>query len=1833
MQPTRFPTVWVLLLLVFLSPALGLTAEPTTPHVAQFTPQGTVKGVRQVSARFSEPMIPLGDPRTVVDPFEITCPEPGTSRWVDSHNWVYDFTRDLPGGLCCTFRLRAGLKSLAGKPVLSTVEGAIAGQQEFVFSTGGPAIQSHRPYERIEEDQVFVLILDAEPAEASVLEHVSFSVQGIPERIGIRLLTGEERQAILRTLSPWELPPGAPVVLLQARQRFPNKAKVSLVWGAGITSTSGVATDQDQVLAFEVREAFTADFHCQRENPEAACLPVTSMRINFSAPVPAEQARQVVLTGPGAQRWSPAQQGEETQFVSSVSFQGPFPEESTFRVEILRELKDESDRPLLNADKFPLTVKTGPFPPLAKFSARFGIVESKADPTLPVTLRNLEPEVQSKILRLGKAPPSGAAEHVQELWTQVQAHLWRIPPQRPEEILPWLRKVAVAKRDASVFDPPVGARHAVPLPRDAENHPVKTFALPKPQGAQAFEVVGIPLESPGLYIVELESARLGAALLGKPQPMYVPTAALVTNLAVHFKWGRDASLIWVTTLDEARPVPGAWVAVQDCQGTVLWKGETDKQGMARVGPLPAEGALQRCSWPDAAFDNFYDFLQIQALRFLSGGLFITAQTASDVSFVHSSWNDGIESWRFEVPEENYAGPVVAHTVFDRSLFRAGETVHMKHLLRVQTLLGFSPASIEERPTLVSIRHTGSDEKYEFPVQWQGAGVAENTWPIPKEAKLGLYQVVLTRPQVKSELVGPIRSEAETRELVLEEREWTSGEFRVEEFRVPLMKGTIQPPADPQIAVTEIPVDLSVQYLAGGGAGNLPVILRAQVRPREAPPFELFQSFVFANGVVKEGMTRRSPYGEGEEGGPTDAAGKPAVHQRTELQLDATGTARTAITNLPKTGAVQEVLTELEFRDPNGEVQTVAATTPLWPAKWLVGIKPDSWTASQENLTARVAVTDITGRPVAGAAVQVDLLERKNYSHRKRLVGGFYAYEHVEEVRRVGELCRGKTNAKGILPCAGKSPVDGNLVLQASLTDDAGNTTATYGEVWVVGAQRWWFQTQDSDRIDLLAERPRYEPGETARLQVRMPFPAATALVAVEREGGVLEAFVVPLAGNEPVIEVPIKDYYAPNVFISALVVRGRVSEVQPTALVDLGKPAFKLGIAEVRVGWRTHELKVTVTPNQEVYRVREKAAVKIAARTADGTPLPPNSEVAVAAVDEGLLELLPNKSWNLLEAMMGRRSYGVENATAQMQVVGKRHYGRKALPQGGGGGRQNTRELFDTLLLWQGRVALDARGEASVEVPLNDSLTSFRIVAVATVGVDQFGTGSTTIRSTQDLMVLPGIAPLARAGDQFRAEVTVRNTTNRVMDVVVKGWIRGLTGGGVEMMEMSLASQPVQLSPGEAKASGWDVLAPANFETLRYIIEASEPGGAQDLLEVTQRVQPAIPERTVQATLFRWEGEVRQPVERPADAIPGRGGVQVIAVPALTSLGGVRDWMRRYPYTCLEQKVSRAIALRDEQLWKEVTAALPSHLDGDGLLKYFPTIEQGSEVLTAYVLAISHEAGWALPAEVQGRIENGLQGFVNGTILRRSPLRAADLSIRKLAALEALARYGKVEPGLLTSITIEPHLWPTSAVLDWWGLLHHVPAIPDREKRLTEAEQIVRSRLNLQGTTMGFSTERGDDLWWLMVAPSTNAVRLILHLLQSKQWQEDLPRLMRGALGRQQRGAWDLTVTNAWGVLAVEKFSQTFEATPVAGATTATLAGATQQIEWAQAPQGTTLAFPWPAQKEDVVVNHVGTGNPWVTVRVRAAVPLTAPFSSGYRITRTVTPVEVRESGRWSRGD
>src|SRR5262249_52539658 len=163
------------------------------------------------------------------------------------------------------------------------------------------------------------------------------------------------------------------------------------------------------------------------------------------------------------------------------------------------------------------------------------------------------------------------------------------------------------------------------------------------------------------------------------------------------------------------------------------------------------------------------------------------------------------------------------------------------------------------------------------------------------------------------------------------------------------------------------------------------------------------------------------------------------------------------------------------------------------------------------------------------------------------------------------------------------------------------------------------------------------------------------------------------------------------------------------------------------------------------------------------------------------------------------------------------------------------------------------------------------------------------------------------------------------------------------------------------------------------------------------------------------------------------------------------------------------VALRDEAAWKRLTSSLGSYADGAGLLKYFPEALWGSDSLTSYFLSVANEAGYEIPETELQRVIAGLRAFVTGTSYYAGFVYPApDLSVRKLAAMEALSRYQSFDPKYLSLIRIEPELWPMSAVLDWYNLLRREQKIPEREKKLAHAEQILRARVEWRGTVIGF---------------------------------------------------------------------------------------------------------------------------------------------------------------------
>ena len=537
---------------------LAVSFAARAASVASVSPQGEVAQVRQIVVKFSGPVVAFGDLR-LADPFSVQCvgaAPSGSGRWASDRVWLYDFREAVPPGTRCTLKAR---------PDWKPSDGALTGSTDYSFSTGGPAVVSAQPWNgaEIEEDQHFLLELNGLAVESTLAANAWCEVEGIGERLPLRVVGGAAREAVLKARHI-AARRAEKMLLVTCARPLPNDAALRLVWGKGIAAAvnPGIVTRIEQRFDYRVRKPFTAEFSCERERAGAPCMPILPMSLRFSAPVPRALAEKARLKPAQGGEIAPVfDKDEKAEEVRELRFPRLTAENSSFTIELPRELKDNAGRPLANAALFPLTVKTGSAPPIAKFAAApFGVVELNGDAMLPVTLRHVQADLRP-------AAPSGQVR-VKRLSSDADMLSWYARLKRADES-EW------ASRDSSLL---------------AKESDAKRLDLPQLQGGdpRPFEVIGIPFSEPGYHVVEIESRRLGESLLDKKAPMFVRTGVLVTNLGVHFKRGRENGLVWVTTLDRGKPVDGADVAVNDCNGVRLWAGRTDAQGLARVPRIDSD---------------------------------------------------------------------------------------------------------------------------------------------------------------------------------------------------------------------------------------------------------------------------------------------------------------------------------------------------------------------------------------------------------------------------------------------------------------------------------------------------------------------------------------------------------------------------------------------------------------------------------------------------------------------------------------------------------------------------------------------------------------------------------------------------------------------------------------------------------------------------------------------------------------------------------------------------------------------------------------------------------------------------------------------------------------------------------------------------------------------------------------------------------------------------------------------------------------------------------------------------------------------------------------------
>ena len=591
----------------------------------------------------------------------------------------------------CTAKLRPEWKpSVAASGPAAAAP--LAGPREFAFSTGGPAIVSMQPGDgaEIEEDQHFLIRLNGPAVEASVLANARCEVEGIGERLPLVLLGGEQRAQLLkaRRIAPGAVAAAADRALrAAARQR--RGASPGL--GQGHRRRRQSAGGDDDRAALPPARARRLHGRVQLRAREGGRA------------LPADPADEPALLGAGAARAGgagAARAGERRGARAGVrqGRQGGRGDRDRLSQAAGRErglqrrpaARAEGQRRPAARQRRELSAQGRHRRGAADRQVRGGAVRRGRAPCRCDAAGDPAPCAGRAARRRAARPSAPAATsagqvRVKRLQSDAEILAWYAKLQKYHETQLTAEELGLPKSQWFTTEDDVDAKGR-PIKRKVERRVgtrevsllgsdagAKRLELPQLAGGdpRPFEVVGLPLAEPGYHVVEIESLRLGQALLDKRAPMYVRTGVLVTNLGVHFKLGRENSVVWVTTLDRGKPVEGA-----DDRGQRLHRQAALDRAQRRQGP-GGGGARARCE--PRPLPRRRRLLRHRAQgRRRKGG-------ATDVAFVFSSWQKGIESWRFNVPTGRGAEPDLrAATVFDRTLLRAGETVSMKHFIRTET---------------------------------------------------------------------------------------------------------------------------------------------------------------------------------------------------------------------------------------------------------------------------------------------------------------------------------------------------------------------------------------------------------------------------------------------------------------------------------------------------------------------------------------------------------------------------------------------------------------------------------------------------------------------------------------------------------------------------------------------------------------------------------------------------------------------------------------------------------------------------------------------------------------------------------------------------------------------------------------------------------------------------------------------------------------------------------------------------------------------------------------------------------------------------------------------
>lgn len=907
---------------------------------------------------------------------------------------------------------------------------------------------------------------------------------------------------------------------------------------------------------------------------------------------------------------------------------------------------------------------------------------------------------------------------------------------------------------------------------------------PLPKHYDTSEFLTIPVKTPGAYIV--------SALFEGGQE--TKTLVWITNEALNLFRTVDGTGVMLTDPMTGAPLPGRELTLY---GFIHHYANNPEQVKALGGKVKIETVREKFT-TDA---NGYVLIPPQ-------------ERVSNARWLLSSRDKGrfalLEAWCVQGKWSENRFPDHPRTYFipDRPVYKPGDTVAFTGYLRTPSY--GEPRLTDRKEYSVTVHAPRGGKVFESSLKVDPETLAcSGEFKLPADAQLGQYTITGSDP-------------------------YGSAVFRVEEYKKPEYEVTVDAPKEPVRLGDSFTATITGRYYFGAPVVNAPVKYKV-TRQEKQLPFPFFAPFDWLYGkgywicssAVRTFWFR--PVNFGSElvvsgSGLTDAEGRLSITVDTSDALKRFG-------KLDFSYTVTAELSDSTHRVVTGSGEVIAAANPF-----TVFIRQRyGFYRTDEVIEPQVSAFTPDGKPVSGFC---------RLSLFRRTIGRDGAPVRMgSALKSLSFKLEGPDRPRFSVKESGVYELYAEVTAQNRTKNEASSVLFVRGEAVPEGL----FSELP---LEITSDKGEYRPGETASLLISTREPGAF-LYVFKRSSRKTEVEFIQAKGYSTMVSLPLGKGDQPNTFVTVLTVRGgKLHRVE----------------REIILPPETKMLNVAVDVPKDKVAPRSKVPVTLTVTDSSGKGVP--GAFTLTVYDKSLEAIAPNAVPAVAQFFWGWKRYPQQSAQTNLDEVFGAFAGnlpdlgiyfhrgnsmRTARAFRGGAGlrmaefapaaapmmefarkemnfksKENlssmsadaadggaapdeggfVRSDFLDRAFWIGQRTLGPDGKTTLEIPVPDNLTTWKIRVWSLTPDTRVGQGESEIVVSKDMIARLELPRFLVQGDRSTAIANIHNYTKKAFTA-----------------EITLSIDGKSVSAGKTAATV--LIEPGEHGTVAFPITALEPGEAR----------------------------------------------------------------------------------------------------------------------------------------------------------------------------------------------------------------------------------------------------------------------------------------------------------------------------------------------------------------------------------------------------------------------